>query len=145
MFIFQGYLILKVSKQFLFVTLSGKYVLLKKNCKIKLNQNISHGVYTNRDIVCNAECYMCTFILKPKHHTGFCFLLPTRQLQLLRAFSQTCAPSCGVSRNSMPSWKQYSSLDCLFSLPINLQEGEEYLILVEKKFIILKYLQQLLL
>ena len=28
------------------------------------------------DVVYNAECYMCTFILKPKHHADFYFLVP---------------------------------------------------------------------
>ena len=28
------------------------------------------------DVVYNAECYMCTFILKPKHYADFYFLVP---------------------------------------------------------------------
>lgn len=81
-------------------------MLLKKkkqqNCNIKPNENISHGVYTNMDVVYNAECCMSTVILKPKHHASLYFVVPP----LLRAFSQACAPSSGMSRNSMPLRKQ---------------------------------------
>ena len=48
----------------------------KQHCEIKPNENISRGVYTNMDVIYNAERYMCTFILKPKHHADFYFLVP---------------------------------------------------------------------
>ena len=55
-------------------------MLLKKkkqqNCNIKPNENISHGVYTNMDVVYNAECCMSTVILKPEHHASLYSVVP---------------------------------------------------------------------